>query len=142
MKKVYKGVNGSFQAREYTGGDLMFSSDIIEIEDSTYEDLINHKLMWRWGSLIPNPNYEQYKKSQEAKQQKEEMRIEQSKNKQVRKQIEHYKNLLRESDYRALKFFEGYYTEEQYQPYKLERQSYRDKINELEKELTDKEENE
>ena len=56
-------------------------------------------------------------------------------------EINNYKMLLEQSDYKALKYFEGFITEEDYKPIKEERQSYRDKINELEnliKELEEK----
>ena len=49
--------------------------------------------------------------------------------------INELKQLLSESDYRAIKYAEGYYTEEEYKPYKELRQSYRDEINQLEQEL-------
>lgn len=49
--------------------------------------------------------------------------------------INELKKLLAESDYRAIKYAEGCYTEQEYQPIKELRQSYRDEINELESEL-------
>ena len=49
--------------------------------------------------------------------------------------IQELKELLKETDYRAIKYAEGLYTEEEYKPYKELRQSYRDEINELEQEL-------
>ena len=49
--------------------------------------------------------------------------------------ISELKQLLAETDYRAIKYAEGYYTEEEYAPYKALRQSYRDEINKLEQEL-------
>lgn len=49
--------------------------------------------------------------------------------------INELKQLLKETDYRAIKYAEGCYTEEEYKPYKELRQSYRDEINELEQEL-------
>lgn len=45
------------------------------------------------------------------------------------------KELLSQSDYRAIKYAEGLYTEEEYAPYKYQRQAYRDEINRLEEEL-------
>lgn len=42
---------------------------------------------------------------------------------------------LDQSDYKAIKYFEGYYTEEEYQPIKEYRESLRVKIRQLEKEL-------
>ena len=52
--------------------------------------------------------------------------------KEIREQIENYITLLVSTDYRVLKYIEGYYTEQEYQQYKQERQYYRQKINELE----------
>lgn len=49
--------------------------------------------------------------------------------------ISELKQLLADTDYRAIKYAEGYYTEEEYAPYKALRQSYRDEINNLEQEL-------
>ena len=51
---------------------------------------------------------------------------------QATQRIEELKVLLNDSDYRAIKYAEGCYTDEEYQPYKELRQSYRDEINELE----------
>ena len=48
------------------------------------------------------------------------------------KRIDELKALLKDSDYRAIKYAEGFYTDEEYQPYKEQRQAYRDEINELE----------
>lgn len=45
------------------------------------------------------------------------------------------KSLLRESDYKAIKYAEGIFSSEEYAPIKAERQAYRDEINELEKTL-------
>ena len=46
------------------------------------------------------------------------------------------KRNLADTDYRAIKYAEGQYTEEEYAPYKAQRQEWRDEINELEKKLT------
>lgn len=51
------------------------------------------------------------------------------------KRIKELKQLLRDTDYRAIKYAEGCYTEEEYKPYKELRQSYRDEINQLEENL-------
>ena len=42
------------------------------------------------------------------------------------------KELLQESDYKAIKFAEGWISEEDYAPIKAERQTIRDEINKLE----------
>ena len=47
------------------------------------------------------------------------------------KRIEELKALLKESDYRAIKYAEGYYSEQEYKPFKEQRQAYRDEINSL-----------
>lgn len=54
---------------------------------------------------------------------------------QNQNRINELKQLLKETDYRAIKYAEGCYTEEEYKPYKELRQSYRDEINELEQEI-------
>lgn len=51
---------------------------------------------------------------------------------EINRQIGEYKDKLKQSDYKALKYFEGFISEEEYKPIKEERQRYRDKINELE----------
>lgn len=47
-------------------------------------------------------------------------------------QIEALKQQLAESDYKAIKYAEGWLTEEDYAPIKAERQALRDQINDLE----------
>ena len=49
-------------------------------------------------------------------------------------QISELKAQLDATDYKALKFFEGWLSEDEYAPIRAERQAIRDKINELEKE--------
>ena len=58
-----------------------------------------------------------------------------------RMRINVLKSLLMESDYRAIKYAEGLYTEDEYAPYKAERQAYREEINQLELELSENETN-
>ena len=48
-------------------------------------------------------------------------------------QINTIKEKLAETDYKALKFIDGEFTEEEYAPIREERKNYRIKINELEK---------
>ena len=47
-------------------------------------------------------------------------------------QVRALKDELAETDYKAIKFAEGWLTEEEYAPIKAQRQALRDKINELE----------
>lgn len=50
-------------------------------------------------------------------------------------EIEQLKQKLFDTDYQAIKFAEGLISEEEYAPIKEERQSWRDRINELEAQL-------
>lgn len=47
------------------------------------------------------------------------------------------KQILAQSDYKALKHADGALTDEEYEPIRLERQELRDKINALEDELAE-----
>lgn len=49
------------------------------------------------------------------------------------KRINELKSLLAETDYQAIKHFEGYLTDYEYESIKTQRQDWRDEINELEK---------
>ena len=51
---------------------------------------------------------------------------------QYRIEITQLKKLLADTDYKAIKYAEGQISEEDYAPIRLQRQSYRDHINELE----------
>lgn len=50
--------------------------------------------------------------------------------------INELKQLLTDSDYKAIKFAEGQMTEEEYAPIKAQRQAWRDEINELEESIS------
>ena len=50
-------------------------------------------------------------------------------------QIDILKHKLSASDYKAIKYSEGWLTEEEYAPIKAERQAIREEINRLEQEL-------
>ena len=47
--------------------------------------------------------------------------------------IAELKSKLQQTDYQAIKHFEGYLTDYEYEPIKAQRQAWRDEINELEK---------
>ena len=124
--------NEGFSASTFTGlteDDIPeeIVNDIIKVDEQTFKDLQDRKLMWNNGELIQNPDYESYQSQQELNNRKAE----------IKEQINHYKSLLAETDYRAIKYAEGYYTEEQYAPYKAERQACRDAINQLEQQLAE-----
>lgn len=50
-------------------------------------------------------------------------------------EIEEFKQKLANTDYVCNKWKEGWLTDEQYHPFKMERQSYREEINKLEEEI-------
>ena len=52
---------------------------------------------------------------------------------EIEAEINEYKKLLSDSDYKAIKYAEGILTEEEYAETKQQRQEWREKINELEK---------
>lgn len=64
-----------------------------------------------------------------------ERRAYESSPKYKREQICDLKSQLYATDYKAIKYAEGWLTEEEYAPIKAERQAIRDRINELESEL-------
>lgn len=61
------------------------------------------------------------------------------KEKELSLKLNNLKYELSETDYKLLKFMEGWYTEEEYKPIKEYRESLREKIRELEKELAEHE---
>ena len=52
----------------------------------------------------------------------------------LQEEIEQLKSQLQDTDYKAIKYAEGWYSKEEYAPIKTERQAIRDRINELEAE--------
>lgn len=52
-------------------------------------------------------------------------------------QIDLLKKKLTDTDYKAIKYAEGFISEEEYVPIKAERQRTRDEINRLEKQIED-----
>ena len=144
--KQTKGFNTStFRGLIKNGVEIIpdeIKDKLIQVDDETYSKLQNHELMWESQEisvveengevvkkincyLVANPNYANEKVENEK----------QATINNIQSQISHYKSLLAQTDYRAIKYFEGYYTAEEYAPYKYQRQSYRDEINRLEKEL-------
>lgn len=60
----------------------------------------------------------------------------QKSNNTIDDEINVYKTLLSQTDYQAIKYSEGAMSKEEYEPIKIQRQSWRDKINELEAQLS------
>lgn len=49
---------------------------LIQVDDEVYKDLVEHKLMWKDGELINNPDYEAYQAEKELKELKKTWRKE------------------------------------------------------------------
>lgn len=58
-----------------------------------------------------------------------------------KKRIAELKSLLQATDYQAIKYAEGFISEEDYLPIKQTRQEYRNQINELETQITEEQAN-
>ena len=58
-----------------------------------------------------------------------------------KKRIAELKSLLQETDYQAIKYAEGFISEEDYLPIKQTRQEYRNEINELETQIIEEQAN-
>lgn len=57
---------------------------------------------------------------------------------EVQRKIDETKAKLSQTDYQAIKYFEGFISETDYEPIKAQRQAWRDEINALEAELASK----
>lgn len=91
------------------------------ITDAEYKKLCNRELCWKNGKLYPYPSTDEEKENE---------------NKQAKlARIAELKWLLSDSDYKALKFAEGYISAEDYAETKLARQSWRNEINDLENQI-------
>ena len=83
MKNLFKS-NEGFNASTFTGlvkngieeipDEIV--NNLIQVDEQTYQDLYNRKLMWQNGVLVPNPNYNDYVAEQEALKQKKEYKKE------------------------------------------------------------------
>ena len=56
---------------------------------------------------------------------------------EIEQRLLQLKNALWETDFKAIKYFEGYYTEQEYAPIKAEREEWRNEIRALEKEMAE-----
>lgn len=104
--------------------DSKFTIADLEIGDP--EEINLHKTKYINGELVAMDDYTiEYKTEQEIK----------AHNQEIENKIAEYKQRLADSDYKAIKYAEGLLSVEEYEPIKLQRQEWRDKINELEEEL-------
>jgi len=112
-----------FDTSTYSGNpDVALGNGYVAVSDEDYVKLCNHELCWQDGVLTA------YEKTAEDIQEEE--------NALKYARIAELKRLLSMSDYKAIKYAEGYIAAEDYAPIKAERQAWRDEINTLENELS------
>jgi hypothetical protein len=105
---------------------------------------VNKSLLSLKSELIPLP--EGYKKltqeeyEQELKKANEKTSFKKQEQSEASKKLNELKSKLCSSDYKAIKFAEGLYTEEEYAPIRKQREDIRKEIRKLEAQL-DKETN-
>lgn len=91
------------------------ADDMVEVDDELLKEIGKTKCFDLETSTIID-----YDNSQEVKRN------------QTQSRIQELKSLLNKTDYQAIKYAEGFISEEDYAPIKAQRQKYRDEINKLE----------
>lgn len=126
--RVYSITSGTYtqeSLQEAYGEDYSF----IEVEQLPYTKQYRQYLAVEKGQLV-------VKDSVLTESQEREVR-----RMEIADEMQSAKEALYNSDYKALKYIDGLYTEEEYAEIKAERQALRDKINALEVELASLDEN-
>lgn len=98
------------------------SNDNIELDLSTIDLTYLNAYQYVDGELVLDETKKQAMIDEQSKQSRDE-------------QIAKLKNELADTDYKAIKYSEGWFTEEEYAPIKDMRESLRDKIRKLELEI-------
>lgn len=93
-----------------------------ETTDEMYRKLLNREAHWVNEELV-----DRVKPQSEIDEESERKRIA-----EIDSEILELKIYLSESDYKAIKYAEGWISEEEYKEIKGQRQAWRDRINELE----------
>lgn len=111
----------------FTGDrNIALNAGYIEIQESVYNDLIETKKKWHNGAIIDDPTYESRKAQEQAEAQAREAQ------EAIDNEIATLKHKLAESDYAIIKIAEGAATREEYADLIVQRQTWRNRINELE----------
>lgn len=118
----------------YSKGDEFCSSTFVgsseaaikngykEVSEEMYNKLLNREAHWVNEELV-----DRVKPQSEIDEEAERARIA-----KIDSEILELKIYLSESDYKAIKYAEGWISEEEYKEIKEQRQAWRDRINELE----------
>ena len=115
---------GKYYAEVFNGiEEDAIENGFVKVTKEDYIALTEHKLCWNDGRLVPAPESEilEWQAKNEANRYREEREEE----------IISLKRFLSQTDYQALKYGEGWYSEEEYAPIREQRQSARDRINYL-----------
>ena len=96
---------------------------LMQVDEQTFQDLRDHKLMWQNGVLVSNPNYTEYVVEQKAEEQKKE----------YRKELSEIQYWFAENDWKPNKIITGEWSEEdpRWLEYKQERTIKRARQDEL-----------
>lgn len=124
MKYVYS-KGGEFCASTFSGSaEIALSNGYKEVNDEMYTKLLNREAHWVNEELVKRK-----KPQSEIDAEEEARRIA-----EIDAEILVLKTSLSETDYKAIKYAEGWITSEEYAETKAQRQVWRDRINELEAE--------
>lgn len=123
MKYVYS-KGGEFCSSTFTGSpEIALTSGYKEVSDEMYTKLLTRDAHWVNEELV-----DRVKPQEEKDAEAEAARIA-----TIDAEIAELKAELAGTDYKAIKYAEGWITEKEYEETKAQRQAWRDRINELEK---------
>ena len=121
MRYVYS-LGGEFCASIFIGSEKeALANGYKPVTDEMYAKLLDHYAHWVDGELVEREKTPE-EIEEEKRQREEEARQE---------EIAALKGYLAATDYKAIKYAEGWITEEEYAETKAQRQVWRDRINEL-----------
>ena len=122
MKYVYS-KGDEFCSSIFIGDkEIALKNGYKEVSDEMYEKLLNREAHWINEELVPRE-----KPQSEIDEEEEAKRIA-----AIDAEIAELKGMLAETDYKAIKYAEGWITSAEYEETKAQRQAWRDRINELE----------
>lgn len=122
MVYIYPNTLSTFQGSKETA----IKAGYIEISDELYAELIETKKVWKDGNIVDDPTYPERKREQEEEEERQR-RIQ-----EIKDRVNELHKNLDETDYIAIKHSEGWISDEEFEPMKLQRQAWRDEINSLE----------
>lgn len=126
MRYVYS-KGGEFCAATFFGNkETALANGYKEVSDEMYAKLLTREAHWVDEELV----------NREKPQSEKDAEAEAAIWAEHQQEIATLKGYLSQTDYKAIKYAEGWITEEEYAETKAQRQAWRDRINELEHLLT------